>query len=134
MSSGGIGSVSQAAPSLLQVQENGMLQQLKGDETTKNDVRIEKASKQFEAMLLGSWLKEAEKSFASLSGNGKDDATRTQMMSLGVQTLAQGMAANGGIGIAKMIAQAMETAAARQNAGAAGVTAPEKGGEIEKKS
>lgn len=113
MSSGITGSLTPSAPSLLQVRETGMLQQLNQDGKTDDKGRIEKAAQQFEAMLLGTWLKEAEKSFSTLPGSG-DDSTEQQVMSLGVQSLSQAMAASGGIGIGKMIAQAMETAAAKQ--------------------
>jgi Rod binding domain-containing protein len=116
MSSGITGSLASSAPSLLQVRETGMLQQLNQDGKTDDKGRIEKAAEQFEAMLLGTWLKEAEKSFSTLPGSG-DDSTEQQVMSLGVQSLSQAMAASGGIGIGKMIAQAMEAAAAKQAPG-----------------
>jgi Rod binding domain-containing protein len=53
-----------------------------------------------------------------------------QMMSLGVQQLATAMAANGGLGIGKMIAKAMHENAEKANASAAaapkaGVMQPE---------
>lgn len=120
MSSGMIGSLGLAGRSLQQAGENGVLQQAKADVRTDNKSRIEKASQQFEAMLLGTWLKEAEQSFSVLPGGDDSDAAQQQMMSLGVQSLAQSMAANGGIGIGKMIAHAMEAAAARETAASAG--------------
>jgi len=130
VSSGMIGSVTQAASSLSQARESGMLQQVNGDEKNGDKARIEKASQQFEAMLLGTWLKEAEKSFSSLPGSDSDDATKDQMMSFGVQSLAQSMAANGGIGIGKMIAQAMEAAATKEEAAKPGAATPAQGGKI----
>jgi Rod binding domain-containing protein len=108
----GIGSLSSQA-SLQQAREDQMLQQMKAQTGVNDDARIEKGAKQFEAMLLGTWLQQAEQSFATIPGAEDDDdaAGRDQMMSLGVQSLAESMAASGGIGIAKMIAKAMEATA-----------------------
>jgi len=70
--------------------------------------KIEKSAKDFESILLGSWLQQAEQSFATVPGADDDqDPGGQQMMSLGVQQLATSMAASGGIGIGKMIAKAM---------------------------
>jgi Rod binding domain-containing protein len=78
------------------------------------------AAKSFEAILLGKWLDEAEQSFAKAPGEDPDnqddmdgDPGANQFLSLGVQTLAQQIANNGGIGIASMIVRQME---ARQSA------------------
>ncbi len=64
---------------------------------------------EFESMLLSTWLQQAEQSMATVPGAEDDDdaAGRDQMMSMGVQSLANSMAASGGIGIAKMVAKAM---------------------------
>ena len=64
-------------------------------------------------MLLSNWLQQAEQSLATVPGaeDDEDAAGRDQMMSLGVQSLANAMAASGGIGIGKMIAQALHHAA-----------------------
>lgn len=126
MGSSGIGLTAMASQtSMNQVREEQMLQQLRGAQSAgKDDARIEKSAKEFEAMLLGSWLQQAEQSFATIPG-AEDDAdagTRDQMMSLGVQALSQAMADSGGIGIAKMIETALESAAAK--GGAAGKAAP----------
>jgi len=99
--------------SLLQVRQDQMLHQLQtAGGTGKDNARIEKSAKEFEAMLLGSWLQQAEQSFATIPGaeDDEDAATRDQMMSLGVQSLSQALADSGGIGIAKMIEKALETA------------------------
>ena len=48
----GLGSLSSQA-SLQQVREDQMLQQMKGQNGANDDAKIEKGSKQFEAMLLG---------------------------------------------------------------------------------
>src|SRR5271168_2713782 len=77
------------------------LQQFRSGQGANEDGKIEKGSKQFEAMLLSSWLQQAEKSFATVPGadDDEDAAGREQMMSLGVQSLAESLAAGGGIGI-----------------------------------
>lgn len=105
-----------AQSSLQQTREARMLQQaqqLQSEQGTDNDAKIDKGAKDFEAMLLGSWLQQAEQSFATVPGAEDDDdaGNRDQMMSFGVQSLAQSMANSGGIGIAKMIAQAMHRTA-----------------------
>jgi Rod binding domain-containing protein len=72
-------------------------------------------------MLLSNWLQQAEQSMASVPGadDDEDAGAREQMMSLGVQSLATAMTASGGIGIAKMIAKALHSAADRQQPGVA---------------
>jgi Rod binding domain-containing protein len=62
---------------------------------------------------VGSWLQQAEQSFATIPGADDDDQDvgRDSMMSFGVQSLSTSMAASGGIGIGKMIAKAMHAAA-----------------------
>ncbi len=113
----GIGSLS-SQTSLQQAREEQMLKQLNAQKGVNDNARIEKGAKQFEAMLLGTWLQQAEQSFATIPGAEDDDdaAGRDQMMSLGVQSLAESMAASGGIGIGKMIARAMEAEAAKAQA------------------
>jgi Rod binding domain-containing protein len=96
--------------SLQQVQEQKLMQQVQTLKPGIDDARIEKSAKDFEAMLLGTWLRQAESSFATVPGADSEDddaATKDQMMSLGVQSLAQSMVDAGGIGIAKMIVAAL---------------------------
>jgi Rod binding domain-containing protein len=78
-------------------------------------------------MLLGSWLQQAEQSFATVPGadDDEDAAGREQMMSLGVQSLSQALANSGGIGIAKMITKALEATAAKTEDASKTTTAPE---------
>jgi Rod binding domain-containing protein len=100
--------------SLQQAQESQTLQQMNSAKATNDTAKIEKGAKQFEAMLLQSWLQQAENSFATVPGAEDDDDNTTgrdQMMSMGVQSLADAMANSGGIGIAKMVATAMERTA-----------------------
>jgi Rod binding domain-containing protein len=70
--------------------------------------KIDKSAKDFESLLLGSWLQQAEQSFATVPGGDDDDdadAGKEQMMGIAMQAMGTAMAANGGIGIAKMIAR-----------------------------
>lgn len=99
--------------SLLQSTEDRMLHQLKSHPGSKDDAKIEKGAKDFEAMLLTTWMQQAEQSLATVPGAEDDDdaAGREQMMSLGVQSVAQSLAAHGGIGISRMIAKAMHSVA-----------------------
>jgi Rod binding domain-containing protein len=102
---------------LLQSTEDRMLHQLRFQQTSKDDSKIEKGAKEFEAMLLTTWLQQAEQSLATVPGaeDDEDEAGREQMISLGVQSVATSLAATGGIGIGKMIAQAMHSMADKVN-------------------
>ncbi len=119
--SAGIGSLASQA-SLLQVKEDNLIQGIGKHKGPSDDAKIAKGSQQFEAILVGSWLKEAEQSFgAAPGGDASQDAGGEQMMSLGIQTLASSLAASGGLGIGKMIAKAMHAAAEKATAeGSAG--------------
>ena len=120
-------SAADAQLSAQQSQDTRTLSQINSLHGPSDASRIEKGSKQFETMLLSSWLQQAEKSFATAPGaDGDDDqdqAGRDQIMGLGVQSLAQALEASGGIGIAKMIAKAMTAQAEKAESAAA---APEK--------
>jgi Rod binding domain-containing protein len=102
-----------AQVNLQQAREMQLLQQIDTVKGSNDDAKIEKGAKQFEAMLLSTWLQQAEQSFATIPGaeDDEDAAGRDQMMSLGVQSLSESLAASGGIGIAKMIAKALHAAA-----------------------
>lgn len=102
-----------AQTNLLEATQDRMLHQLKSQPSTIDDAKIEKGAKEFEAMLLTTWLQQAEQSMATVPGAEDDEnaAGREQMMSLGVQSVATAMAASGGIGIGRMIAKAMHSIA-----------------------
>ena len=123
----GLGALS-AQVNALQSDTDRLIQNVGTARRVTDAAKIEKGSKEFEAVLVGSWLQQAEQSFATVPGaDDGEDVGRDSMMSLGVQTLATSMAANGGIGIGKMVAKAMQAAAAKadgQDAAAAGKSAP----------
>jgi Rod binding domain-containing protein len=75
--------------------------------------KIEKSAKEFESILLGSWLQQAEQSFGSLPGGDDDDdadAGKAQFQGMAMQSLGTSMTAAGGIGIAKMISKQLHKA------------------------
>lgn len=109
-SSGLTGSLAaQVQTSVLQSEQDRMVRQLQAQKTAGNDGKIDKSAREFESMLLNTWLQQAEDSMATVPGAEDDEeaAGRQQMMSLGVQSLSTALAATGGIGIAKMISQAL---------------------------
>jgi len=116
----GLGPLS-AQTSMLQLSEDRMLQGMKSPNSRADAAKIDKGAKEFEAILVGSWLQQAEQSFATVPGTDDEDQDvgRDSMMSLGVQTLATSMAAMGGIGIGKMVAKAMHEAADKADGQAA---------------
>jgi Rod binding domain-containing protein len=84
--------------------------------------KIEKSAKDFESILLGSWLQQAEQSFGSLPGGDDEDdadAGKEQFQGIAMQSLGSSMTAAGGIGIARMIAKQLHKAADLQGAAAA---------------
>jgi Rod binding domain-containing protein len=92
-----------------------------GSAATENS-KIEKSAKDFESILLGSWLQQAEQSFGSLPGGDDDgdaDAGKEQFQGIAMQSLGSSMTAAGGIGIAKMIARHLHKAADLEGAAAA---------------
>lgn len=109
-----------AQSNALQSREDLMMKQMKSPGAASDDAKIEKGAKEFEAILVGGWLQQAEQSFATVPGADDDeDPGKDQMMSLGVQQLATSLAASGGIGIGKMIAKAMHANADKASAQAA---------------
>ena len=105
----------------LQLNEDRLVRGM-GSSSSKSEIdsaKIDKGAKEFEAVLVGSWLQQAEQSFATVPGADDDDnkdVGRDSMMSFGVQALSTSMAASGGFGIGKMIAKAMHAAADKAEA------------------
>jgi Rod binding domain-containing protein len=79
------------------------------------DAKIEKAGKDFESILLGSWLQKAEETFAKVPGgdgqDDDDDSGKDQFQGISMQALAGSLTASGGIGIAKMITSNLRASA-----------------------
>lgn len=79
-----------------------------------DDQRIDKSAKDFESLLLGSWLQKAYESFGSLPGEESDDelgAGSEQFQGISMQSLATSITNAGGIGIAKIMADHLRKAA-----------------------
>lgn len=106
-----VGSMSGAVTGPLTIQANRVIRQA-GSASTVN-TKIEKSAKEFESILLGSWLQQAEQSFGSLPGGDDDDdadAGKEQFQGMAMQSLGTSMTASGGIGIAKMISKQLHKA------------------------
>src|ERR1039458_401670 len=90
----GLGSLS-AQTSALQSSEDRLIQGVKQPKSAVDAAKIDKGAKEFEAVLVGSWLQQAEQSFGTVPGaDDGQDVGRDSMMSMGVQTLATSMAAS----------------------------------------
>jgi Rod binding domain-containing protein len=88
-----------------------------------DDARIDKSARDFESILLSGWLQGAEQSFAKVPGGDDEDDEdpgKEQFQGIAMQALGSAMTADGGIGIAKMIAQHLHKAADKQSAQASG--------------
>jgi len=100
--------------------QNQSLAQFKGEQAIqdlRNHVpqdkpgKIDKAARDFEAILVGQWLDQAEKSFASVPGTDPDqqsDSAHDQFQSIACQSLAQGLSKTGSFGIAAMISKQLK--------------------------
>jgi Rod binding domain-containing protein len=88
--------------------------------------RIDSSAKQFESILLASWLQAAEKSFATVPGGDPDadaqDPGKGQFQQYAMQSVATALVKAGGIGIAPMIAAGL-----RKRAGSGQVDSPDAG-------
>ena len=93
--------------SALAAQRDEMLERAgQGTKASRENAKIVKAGKDFESILLGNWLQQAENSFATVPGGDgaeDEDAGKDQFQGLAMQSLAKSLTASGGIGIAKMI-------------------------------
>ena len=103
-------------PSLNQAEGGQAVRALRGAQSpaTSPD-RIDKASRDFESILVGEWLNQAEKSFATVPGTDPDqqnDSGHDQFQSIACQSLAQGLSKTGGFGIAAMISKQLKAAQA----------------------
>lgn len=80
--------------------------------SSREDAKALKAGKDFESVLIGNWLQQAEQSFATVpGGDGQDDHDpgKDQFQGIAMQALAGSLTASGGIGIARMITNSLRT-------------------------
>ena len=111
--------------SLSQTAGTRAVQNLKSGPKSDDKAKIEKSAQDFESVLIGQWLEQAEKSFATVPGGDPDNQTdpgHDQFQGIAMQSLAQHLTKAGGLGIAHMISQALEKTAKKndQVSGAAG--------------
>ncbi len=105
------GAISAAATQPLNLNADKLLHQPPSSSTENS--KIEKSAKDFESILMSSWLQQAEQSFGSLPGSeeGDDaDSGKDQFQGIAMQALGASLTASGGIGIAKMIAKSLHRA------------------------
>lgn len=69
--------------------------------------KVGDASQDFESVLLGQWLQQADASFGSVPGEEDENSNDSQMKNFAMQHLAQEITKSGGIGIAKMVERAL---------------------------
>jgi Rod binding domain-containing protein len=106
-----LSSISGAVTGPLTTQADRVIRQ--AGSPAEGNAKIEKSAKDFESLLLGSWLQEAEQSFAALPGGDDDEdsgAGKDQFQGIAMQALGTSMTAAGGIGIAKMISKQLHKA------------------------
>ncbi len=113
-------------PAVQQQHDEGTFQQALSQAAAKPD-QISEAATQFEALIIGQVLKAArESSDKGWLGTGEDQ-TSDMAMEMAEQGLAQGLAAQGGLGIAKMVTAHLrrhEAKAASSGSGAEGPQVP----------
>ena len=91
-----------------------------GTNAGKGRVDLLSAAKEFESVLLGRWLKDAESTFGSVPGSEEEDPGGEQMKDFAMQHMASDITDRGGIGIAPMVERALakqETAKVQQGGG-----------------
>lgn len=87
------------------------------DASGKENAKIDKSAKDFESILLSTWLQQAYQTFGSFGGeeDGEDlGSGKDQFQAIAMQALGTAMTSAGGVGIARMIAQKLYRAEASQ--------------------
>lgn len=103
-----INSPSVTTQNLSQARSTQALHNLQAQSKNGDSAKIEKAARDFESVLLGEWLQQAEKSFASVPGgdpNQDADPGHDQFQSIGCEFLGSALSKAGGIGIGAMISK-----------------------------
>jgi len=107
--------------SLNQAAGTRAVQNLKSETKSTDKAKIEKSAQDFESVLIGQWLEQAEKSFATVPGGDPDnqkDPGHDQFQGIAMQSLAQHLTKAGGLGIAHMISQSLEKTEENSNSAA----------------
>jgi Rod binding domain-containing protein len=96
-------------------------------EQYREGAKIENSAKDFESLLLGNWLQQAEESFAKLPGSDDEEnsgSVTAQFQGIAMQSLGTAITAAGGIGLAKMISGQLHTVAEGTAAAEAAMSLP----------
>ena len=72
----------------------------------QTESKLRKSAREFEAILLQSWLEKMNQSF--IGSSESQDAAHDTVSSLGTQAIASALAARGGIGIANMLLRQLQ--------------------------
>jgi Rod binding domain-containing protein len=111
-----IGAPMASNPSLNQAEGGQAVRALRSAQSqATSSAKIDKAARDFESILVGEWLNQAEKSFATVPGTDpgqQSDSGHDQFQSIACQSLAQGLSKTGGFGIAAMISKQLKAAQA----------------------
>ena len=96
--------------SLSEIRGTQAADKLKNVHATKT--KIEKSAKDFESVLMGHWLEQAQQSFATVPGGDPNDEPslgKDQFQSMAMQAVASALSGRkGGLGIASMVAKHLE--------------------------
>jgi Rod binding domain-containing protein len=107
-------SITASTGSAIQARATQVSRNLRAQGTDEGD-SVTKSAREFEAVLLGHWLEDAEKTFASVPGSDpdKDESPGSDnYRSIGLQGVATSIANSGGIGIASMLVKYLNRTAA----------------------
>jgi len=114
----GIPLTTPSVTSLSQTAGTRAVQNLKSETKSNDKAKIEKSARDFESVLIGQWLEQAEKSFATVPGGDPDNQTdpgHDQFQGIAMQSLAQHLTQADGLGIAHMISQSLEKTAEKND-------------------
>ncbi len=103
-----LGSVALPENALGLARQSQLLSSMSTQQGLQGPGKIEKAAKDFESILLGHWLEEAQQSLGNAPGGDDDDdndPARSQLQGLGMQSLATAITKSGGIGLASLISR-----------------------------
>ena len=117
-----------AAEDAAQARSSALLGEAESGANSRDTAKIQKAGRDFESILLGSWLEGAEQSFGAAPGGPPDDEDDggggSQFLGMAMQHLAGSIVDAGGIGIARMISEHLAAMQEHTAAGGAGEHRP----------
>ena len=93
---------------MVEIGLNTILSTSSTDSTEQNPAKIREAAKQFEAMLIEQMMRSARESASGDWAGTGGDQTAEPMAEMAEQRFAQLLASNGGLGLAKLVADGLE--------------------------